>query len=74
MTAPEHDHAGHQTAATSDYLPVDSALDFLVNAARVSPILRDKVRIVDEEIRRLRVEIDRLNAEVDRLSITWELP
>jgi len=23
MTAPEHDHAGHQTAATSEILPVD---------------------------------------------------
>lgn len=44
-------------------LPVDSALDFLVNAARVSPVLRAKVQIVEDEIRRLRAEV----AFVERL-------
>ena len=43
---------------------LDSALDFLVNAARVSPVLRDRVRIVDEEIRRLRTDLSRAEALV----------
>jgi hypothetical protein len=42
---------------TFEELPVDSALDFLVNAARVSPVLRAKVQIVEDEIERLRAEV-----------------
>lgn len=46
-----------ESTPTFEIRPVDSALDFLVNAARVSPVLRAKVQIVEDEIRRLRLAL-----------------
>jgi len=50
-------------------LPVDSALDFLVNAARVSPVLRVKVQIVEDEIRRLK----RWKSEATTVLNYWDI-
>lgn len=41
-------------------LPVDRALSLLVNAARVSPPLRDAVAVVEDEVRRLKAQVDRI--------------
>lgn len=48
---------------------VEGALDFLVQAARVSPVLRAKVQIVEDEIRRLR----RWRSEATTVLNYWDI-
>jgi hypothetical protein len=40
--------------ATDEFAPVDKSLSLLMHSARVSPILRDAVAVVEAEVERLR--------------------
>jgi hypothetical protein len=69
MTADHDDLGAPEPRDSSEIRPVDSALDFLVNAARVSPVLRAKVQIVDDEIRQLR----RWKSEATTVLNYWDI-
>lgn len=54
---------------TQDELAVEGALDFLVNASRVNPLLRAKVQTVEDGLDRLRRDLTACRSELASLAL-----